>query len=97
MHGTRRPLPGKVSSSGEAARRSAGSARPPSARVEAEPAVRCRKCSAHGDHDSWNAGVRGAGPAVILTAGMLAWFLTWWFLLPVWSRLRHSAGLSPRR
>jgi len=180
--------------------------------VEAEPAARCRKCSAHGDHDSWNAGVRGetplqradraygeilqevrvaqtgvqilfaflltlaftarftsvtdfqrgiyvvtlmlaaaaaalliapaafhrvvfrrrlkqhlvhaasrlalaglallllamisalllildvvtgAGPAVILTAGMLAWFLTWWFLLPVWSRLRHPAGLSP--
>jgi len=41
--------------------------------------------------------VTGAGPAMILTAGMLAWFFTWWFLLPVWSRLRHSAGLSPRR
>jgi len=41
--------------------------------------------------------VTGAGLAAILTAGMLAWFFTWWFLLPVWSRLRHSAGLSPRR
>jgi len=72
MPGTRRPVPGEVSSSGKVARRSAGSAGTPSSGGEAEPAA-------------------------ILTAGMLTWFCTWWFLLPVWSRLRHSAGLSPRR
>jgi amino acid transporter len=34
--------------------------------------------------------VIGLGPAVILAAGGLAWFVTWWFVLPVWSRIRHQ-------
>jgi Family of unknown function (DUF6328) len=34
----------------------------------------------------------GMSTAVILASGMLAWFFTWWFILPVHSRLRHSAG-----
>jgi Family of unknown function (DUF6328) len=36
--------------------------------------------------------VLGFGPALFLAAGALAWFLTWWFVLPVWSRLRHQTG-----
>jgi Family of unknown function (DUF6328) len=36
--------------------------------------------------------VTGIGPAVILASAMLAWFFTWWFILPVCSRLRHSAS-----
>src|SRR5256885_8799961 len=34
----------------------------------------------------------GMSTAVILASGMLTWFFTWWFILPVHSRLRHSAG-----
>ena len=36
----------------------------------------------------------GMGAAVILATGMLTWFFTWWFILPVYSRLRHSAGVG---
>jgi hypothetical protein len=36
----------------------------------------------------------GMGTAVILAAGMLAWFFTWWFIVPVHSRLRHSADVG---
>lgn len=35
--------------------------------------------------------VTGLGPAVLLAAGALGWFVTWWFILPVWSRIRHQA------
>jgi hypothetical protein len=35
--------------------------------------------------------VIGLGPALILSVGALAWFVTWWFVLPVWSRVRHQA------
>jgi hypothetical protein len=38
----------------------------------------------------------GIGTAVILASGMLTWFFTWWFILPVYSRLRHSAGTGSR-
>src|SRR5690242_11688378 len=34
----------------------------------------------------------GMSTAVILASGMLTWFFTWWFILPVYSRMRHSAG-----
>lgn len=39
--------------------------------------------------------VLGFGPALFLTLGALSWFVTWWFILPVWSRLRHQ-GLVQR-
>lgn len=39
--------------------------------------------------------VTGFGPAMILASGMLAWFFTWWFILPAWSRFRHSADTQP--
>jgi Family of unknown function (DUF6328) len=35
--------------------------------------------------------VTGPGPAVFLAAGALGWFVTWWFILPAWSRIRHQA------
>ena len=38
----------------------------------------------------------GTGTAVILASGMLTWFFTWWFILPVHIRLRHSAGAGVR-
>ena len=34
--------------------------------------------------------VIGLGAAVLLAVGVLAWFVTWWFVLPVWSRIRHQ-------
>ena len=33
--------------------------------------------------------VLGLGPAVVLAAGMLVWFTTWWFVLPLRTRARH--------
>jgi cation transport ATPase len=39
--------------------------------------------------------VTGLGPAMILASGMLAWFFTWWFILPAWSRFRHPAAAAP--
>jgi hypothetical protein len=41
----------------------------------------------------------GTSTAVILASGMLTWFFTWWFILPVYSRLRHSvsSGVRGRR
>jgi hypothetical protein len=41
----------------------------------------------------------GMGMAVILASGMLTWFFTWWFLLPFYSRMRHSprAGVHGQR
>jgi hypothetical protein len=38
--------------------------------------------------------VLGAGPALFLGTGALAWFVAWWFVLPVWSRLRHHSLTS---
>jgi len=35
--------------------------------------------------------VTGLGPALLLAGGALGWFVTWWFVLPVWSRVRHQA------
>ncbi|MGN6171349.1 MAG: DUF6328 family protein [Streptosporangiaceae bacterium] len=35
--------------------------------------------------------VIGLGPALALAVGALGWFVTWWFVLPVWSRIRHQA------
>jgi uncharacterized protein DUF6328 len=34
--------------------------------------------------------VTGLGPAMILAAGAMSWFITWWFVLPAWKRLRHQ-------
>jgi len=40
----------------------------------------------------------GTGLAAILASGTLAWFFTWWFALPIWSRIRHAApDASSRR
>jgi Family of unknown function (DUF6328) len=36
--------------------------------------------------------VFGMGPAVIMASGTLGWFLAWWFVLPMWSRIRHAAA-----
>ena len=33
--------------------------------------------------------VIGSSPALLLAAGALGWFALWWFVVPVWSRLRH--------
>jgi hypothetical protein len=33
----------------------------------------------------------GLGPALLLAVGALTWFVTWWFVVPVWNRLRHQA------
>ncbi len=35
--------------------------------------------------------VIGMYPAMVLTTGTLAWFVTWWFILPVWTRIRHQS------
>ncbi|HKR69455.1 MAG TPA: DUF6328 family protein [Streptosporangiaceae bacterium] len=40
--------------------------------------------------------VLGRGAALYLGTGALAWFVAWWFVLPVWSRLSHnSSALAP--
>jgi hypothetical protein len=36
--------------------------------------------------------VFGTGPAIVMAAGTLGWFLAWWLVLPVWSRIRHVAA-----
>jgi hypothetical protein len=33
----------------------------------------------------------GLGPALLLAVAALTWFVTWWFVVPVWNRLRHQA------
>jgi hypothetical protein len=38
--------------------------------------------------------VLGIGPALFLGTGTLAWFVAWWFVLPVWSRLRHPDPIN---
>jgi hypothetical protein len=35
--------------------------------------------------------VLGLGAALFLGTGALAWFVAWWFVLPLWSRLRHHS------
>jgi hypothetical protein len=39
--------------------------------------------------------VIGRGLALLLAAGALGWFATWWFGLPAWSRIRHGAPAGP--
>jgi hypothetical protein len=39
--------------------------------------------------------VIGFSPALFLALGGLSWFVTWWFILPVWSRLRHQGPPHP--
>jgi hypothetical protein len=34
--------------------------------------------------------VTGLGPALVLATAALGWFITWWFVLPIWQRLRHQ-------
>ncbi len=47
--------------------------------------------------------VTGLGPALVLAAGALSWFIAWWFILPTWKRLRHQghqdlmSAAGPRR
>jgi Family of unknown function (DUF6328) len=36
--------------------------------------------------------VFGTGPAAVMASGTAGWFFTWWFVLPVFSRIRHAAG-----
>jgi Family of unknown function (DUF6328) len=36
--------------------------------------------------------VFGTGPAVIMAAVTLGWFLAWWLVVPVWCRIRHAAA-----
>lgn len=38
--------------------------------------------------------VFGTGPAVIMAAATLGWFFTWWFVLPVISRIRHAGAMD---
>lgn len=38
--------------------------------------------------------VLGHGLALFLGTGALAWFVAWWFVLPVWSRLRHPSLIN---
>jgi hypothetical protein len=40
--------------------------------------------------------VTGMGPALFLVGGALAWFLTWWFVLPLWSRISHQVAAALR-
>jgi hypothetical protein len=35
--------------------------------------------------------VIGMHPAMLLTGVALGWFVTWWFVLPTWTRVRHRA------
>jgi Family of unknown function (DUF6328) len=39
--------------------------------------------------------VIGLGPSLFLAAGALVWFVTWWFVLPLLSRIRHEAVTEP--
>lgn len=34
--------------------------------------------------------VTGLGPALVLAVAALGWFIAWWFVLPVWQRVRHQ-------
>jgi hypothetical protein len=38
--------------------------------------------------------VTGMGPALFLVGGALAWFLAWWFVLPLWSRISHQVAVT---
>ena len=41
--------------------------------------------------------VFGTGPAAIMAAATLGWFFTWWFVVPVRSRIRHAAAADTSR
>ena len=36
--------------------------------------------------------VLGLAPAIVLAAGVLAWFTMWWFVLPLRTRVRQLAA-----
>jgi Family of unknown function (DUF6328) len=36
--------------------------------------------------------VLGLAPAIVLAAGLFAWFTMWWFVVPLWSRARRLAA-----
>ena len=38
--------------------------------------------------------VLGHDLAVLLGTVALGWFVTWWFGLPIWSRIRHESSLT---
>jgi hypothetical protein len=38
--------------------------------------------------------VTGLGPALFLAGGALVWFVAWWFVLPLWSRISHRGPAS---
>ncbi len=40
--------------------------------------------------------VIGLGPALVLAAGALSWFIIWWFILAICKRLRHQGHLDMR-
>jgi uncharacterized protein DUF6328 len=40
--------------------------------------------------------VTGRGPALVLAAAAMGWFIAWWFVLPVWKRVRHQGHQHPR-
>jgi len=39
--------------------------------------------------------VTGTAPTLILAGGALLWFVTWWFVVPLSSRIRHHASVPP--
>lgn len=39
--------------------------------------------------------VIGLAPALVLAVGALGWFVTWWFVLPLYSRVAHRATRQP--
>jgi hypothetical protein len=45
--------------------------------------------------------VIGMHPAMLLTGLALGWFVTWWFVLPTWTRVRHrdcaESAAAPRQ
>jgi hypothetical protein len=40
--------------------------------------------------------VTGMSPTLFLVGGALAWFVTWWFVLPLWSRISHQIPAPAR-
>jgi hypothetical protein len=33
-------------------------------------------------------------PTLFFVGGAMAWFVTWWFVLPLWSRISHQVPAS---
>jgi hypothetical protein len=36
----------------------------------------------------------GPEVAIWITAGALGWFALWWYAVPLWSRIKHSAVIG---